>query len=108
MRAMADDDNKPKPPPPPAPPAPRIQLSLDDATAMGLYANLVLLNHSETEFVLDFAFLPPAAPLAKVRARVLSSPQHTKKLLKALQKNVERYEARFGVIEVTEDEPTVH
>ncbi len=90
----------------PKPPA--IQLQLDEATAQGVYTNLVMINHSENEFVLDFAYLQPSSPTAKVRARIISSPRHTKRLLAALQKNVARYEERFGVIELAPDEPTVH
>jgi hypothetical protein len=99
-----------KKPPAPAPaPGPRIQLQLDEALSQGVYSNIVLINHSENEFVFDFAYLQPANPTARVRARVISSPRHTKRLLAALQKNVERYEERFGTIEVSgEDEPTVH
>lgn len=95
---------------PPAPPArPPVHIQLDEAIAQGVYTNIVLLNHTETEFVLDFAHLVPGAPAAKVRARVISSPRHTKRLLAALQKNVQRYEERFGVIELSgEEEPTVH
>ncbi|MSP60368.1 MAG: DUF3467 domain-containing protein [Myxococcales bacterium] len=91
------------------PGAPRIQLQIDDSLSHGVYANIVLINHSENEFVFDFAYLPPANPTARVRSRVISSPRHTKRLLAALQKNIERYEERFGVIEISgEDEPTVH
>ena len=69
----------------------------------------MLINHTENEFVFDFAFLQPGNPVARVRARVISSPRHTKRLLGALQKNVARYEARFGSVEVSGDEePTVH
>ncbi len=90
------------------PKGPPIQIQLDEQTAQGLYTNLVLINHSENEFVLDFAYLQPTTPVAKVRARVLSSPRHTKRLLLALQKNVARYEERFGPIELAADEPLVH
>ena len=95
-----------QPPTPPKPP-PGIQLQLDDVTAQGVYTNLVMINHGENEFVLDFAYLQPSSPAAKVRARIISSPRHTKRLLQALQKNVERYEERFGVIELSDD-PIVH
>ncbi len=95
-----------QPPAPPKPPG--IQLQLDDATAQGLYANLVMINHSENEFVFDFAYVQPSTPTARVRARIISSPRHTKRLLLALQKNVERYEERFGTIEISGDEPTMH
>ena len=69
----------------------------------------MLINHSENEFVIDFAYLQPANPIAKVRSRIISSPRHTKRLLLALQKNLQRYEERYGVIELSgEEEPTVH
>lgn len=85
------------------PPAPKIQVQIDDDLAQGVYINLVLLNHTENEFVMDFAFIQPANGRAKVRSRVISSPKHTKRLLQALQKNLERYEERYGVIEVGPD-----
>jgi hypothetical protein len=88
---------------PKAPPPGQIQIDLDEATAQGMYCNLVLINHSDSEFVLDFAFLQPGAPQARVRARILSSPRHTKRLLRALETNVQRYEERFGKI----DEPAL-
>src|SRR5438045_6808242 len=60
----------------------------------------------ENEFVIDFAYLQPANPIAKVRSRIISSPRHTKRLLAALQKNLARYEERYGVIELSgEEEP---
>lgn len=87
---------------------PKLQVQLDDDVAQGHYSNLVLINHTENEFVLDFAFLQPGNGRARVRTRVVSSPRHTKRLLLALQKNVERYEARFGVLDVDDSEPVVH
>ena len=94
-------------------PPPKLSVQLEEDTAQGVYTNLVLINHTENEFVLDFAFIQPAthagAARAKVRARVISSPRHTKRLLVALQKNLERFEERFGVVEVSgEDDPIVH
>lgn len=78
-----------------------LQIQLDDDMAQGAYVNLALVNHTETEFVMDFIFVQPQQPKAKVRARILSSPKHTKRLLKALQDNVERYESRFGAIDIS-------
>jgi len=95
---MSDDKKQPPQPPP----GPQIQIQLDDAIAQGVYANLVLINHTENEFVFDFAFLAPGTPAAKVRTRILSAPRHTKRLLRALQQNVQRYEERFGEIEIEE------
>jgi len=77
----------------------QIQIDLDEATAQGAYCNLVLINHSDGEFVLDFAFMQPATPRARVRARIVSSPRHTKRLLRALEANIQRFEERFGKID---------
>jgi len=99
---MADTDSDRKK-------APKIQLQLDEETAQGHYSNLVMINHTENEFLLDFAFMQPTNARAKVRSRIISSPKHTKRLLRALLKNVERYEERDGEIEVgDEDAPVVH
>ncbi len=77
----------------------QIQIDIDDAVAQGAYSNLVLINHTDGEFILDFAFMQPAGPRARVRARIVSSPRHTKRLLRALETNIQRYEERFGRIE---------
>jgi hypothetical protein len=95
-------------PPNQNPKPPAIQLQLDETVAQGVYTNLVMINHSENEFVFDFAYLQPSSPAAKVRARVISSPRHTKRLLLALQKNIQHYEQRFGTIDLSPDEPTMH
>ncbi|HEY1811893.1 MAG TPA: DUF3467 domain-containing protein [Kofleriaceae bacterium] len=88
---------------------PKLQVQIDEDVSQGVYANLVLLNHTENEFVLDFAFIQPSNGRAKVRARVISSPRHTKRLLNALQKNLERYEERYGRVELGPDEePAFH
>lgn len=100
---MAEGEGAPKT-------GPKIQLQMDETTSQGRYANLVLINHSENEFLLDFAFLQPQNPRAKVCARIISSPRHTKRLLRALEKNIERFEDRFGEIDIGDDEgePIVH
>ena len=64
---------------------------------------MTLVNHTETEFILDFVFIPPTDPRAKVRSRIISSPKHAKRFLSALQENVARYESRFGEIPVGND-----
>ena len=88
---------------------PKLQVQLDEDIAQGVYSNLVLVNHTENEFVLDFAFIQPSNGRARVRTRVISSPRHTKRLLAALQKNLERYEERYGRIELgADDDPLVH
>ena len=76
----------------------QLQVEMDDATAQGIYANLAGVTHSETEFIFDFLFLQPNQPKAKLRARIISSPVHTKRFMAALTENIKRYEERFGVI----------
>ncbi|MDH5174137.1 MAG: DUF3467 domain-containing protein [Elusimicrobiota bacterium] len=76
----------------------QIRIELDDAMAQGAYANLAFIRHSETEFTIDFIYVQPQEPKAKVRARVISSPGHTKRLLLALQENIKKYEEKFGAI----------
>jgi hypothetical protein len=95
--SQSDDPTSPKPPE-----APQLQIDLDEVTAQGAYSNFVLINHNDAEFVLDFAFLQVGAPRARVRSRIISSPRHTKRLLRALEFNVRRYEERFGKIEEPE------
>jgi hypothetical protein len=79
----------------------QIPLQIDDAVALGMYVNMAMVNHNETEFVLDFIYLQPQAPKAVVRARLINSPKHMKRFLHALQENVARYEAQFGKIDVS-------
>jgi hypothetical protein len=76
----------------------QLSIEIDDVTAQGMYSNLAFITHSEQEFVLDFMFLSPQQPKAKVRARIITSPKHAKRFLAALTENIQRYEARHGVI----------
>lgn len=78
-----------------------VHIEIDEATAQGSYANLAMISHSDSEFVLDFIFLQPQAPKAKVRSRIITSPAHAKRVVAALQENIARYEARYGVIPST-------
>ena len=73
-----------------------INIELDENTAQGSYSNLVIVNHSPTEFVLDFINVMPGSPKAKVRSRIILTPQHTKRFLKALEENLSKYESSFG------------
>ena len=75
-----------------------IQIKIDEQTAQGVYANLAMVAHGESEFVLDFMFLQPGRSDAKVGARVVLSPRQTKRLLHALTDNIARYEGRHGTI----------
>ncbi len=80
---------------------PQLQIQLDEATAQGSYVNLTLVNHTEMEFIFDFAFVQPMDPRAKIRSRIISSPKHAKRFLMALSENVTKYEQRFGTIDVS-------
>ena len=86
----------------------QIQIDLDEEVAQGMYVNLAMVNHTETEFTVDMMYLQPQRPRAKVRARMISSPQHIKRLLFALQENVRRYEERYGEIELSGPNPADH
>lgn len=81
----------------------QLQIEIDDATARGVYANLALIAHSETEFLLDFLFIQPHSPKAKVLTRVITSPAHLKRLVAALKDNLDKYEARFGPVAAGEN-----
>jgi hypothetical protein len=78
----------------------QLQIDIDPVTANGAFINLAMVNHTETEFTLDLAYVQPQAPQATVRARVITTPKHMKRLLLAIQDNLGRYEARFGTIDL--------
>ncbi len=76
----------------------QLNIQLDEDIANGTYSNLVIINHSATEFVLDFVSVMPGVPKSKVKSRMILAPQHAKRLLKALSENIKRYEASHGRI----------
>ena len=78
----------------------KLEIQVDEDVAQGVYANLAVVNHSDAEFTLDFIFVQPQAPRAKVRSRVITSPKHVKRLLLALEDNLKKYEQQFGPIDV--------
>ena len=77
----------------------QINIELDEQVAEGIYSNLAIINHSNSEFVVDFVTLMPGVPKAKVKSRIILTPQHAKRFLKALNENVQRFEAAHGKIE---------
>jgi hypothetical protein len=83
-----------------APPHIQIQIEIDPATAMGAFVNMAMVNHTETEFTLDLVYVQPQTPRATVRARAITTPKHMKRLLLAIQDNLQKYEARFGTIDL--------
>lgn len=75
-----------------------INIELSEAAAEGIYSNLVLVSHSPSEFVIDFARLLPGPPKGKVYSRIIMTPMHAKSLIATLQENLSRYERNFGTI----------
>jgi hypothetical protein len=78
----------------------QINIELDEKIAEGIYSNLAIINHSSSEFVLDFVSIMPGIPKAKVKSRIVLTPQHAKRLLKAIGENIHRFEQAHG--EITE------
>jgi hypothetical protein len=78
----------------------QIQVEIDPATANGAFINFAMVNHTDAEFTVDLMYLQPQAPKAVVRARCIMTPKHLKRLVAAMQDNLEKYEARFGVVDL--------
>lgn len=83
----------------------QINIELDEATAQGIYSNLAIINHSASEFVVDYVCIMPGTPKAKVKSRIVLTPQHAKRLLKALGENIHRFEQVHGEIKEFEQAP---
>ena len=84
----------------------QINIELTEEVAEGEYANLAMIAHSSSEFVIDFIRLMPGLPKAKVKARVVITPEHAKRLLAALADNIHKFEESFGQIKQTKDAPS--
>lgn len=83
-----DDKNMPK----------EIQIELNEQVAEGVYANLVIIGHSDSEFIFDFARFLPGRPKAKIHSRIIMNPKNAKLFLKAFQENIAKFESQFGSI----------
>ena len=97
---MSDQENDPfgAPTQPSGAGGQKMNIELDEEMAEGVYANLVMIAHSPEEFILDFIRVMPGGPKARVKSRIIVTPQHAKRLLKALGENIERYEQAHGEI----------
>lgn len=82
-----------------------IEIQLDEQIAQGNYCNLAIIAHSTSEFILDFATMLPGLPKARVKSRVVLTPEHAKRLLLSLQENITRYESNFGKINIPTKQP---
>ncbi len=85
----------------------QINIELGEKEAEGIYSNLAIITHSPAEFIIDFTRVVPGAPKAKVHSRIITTPQHAKMFLKALEDNVRKFESKFGEIklEIPIDQP---
>jgi len=88
----------------------QLSVQSDPQTAAGVYSNLMMINHRKEEFILDFLFVQPQhlandQAMASLRSRVIASPEHLKRIARALEANIVKYEQKFGLIEESDDLP---
>ena len=83
----------------------QLNIELDQEIAEGTYSNLAIINHSISEFIVDFIRIMPGVPKAKVKSRIILTPQHAKRLTKALNDNVKRFEKAHGEIKDYDQPP---
>jgi hypothetical protein len=76
----------------------QINIELKEDVAAGVYSNLAIITHSQSEFVVDFVQMMPGLPKAQVKSRVIMTPQNAKRLMRALIDNIQKYEQHMGVI----------
>ncbi len=81
----------------------QLQIELREEIAQGTYANLAIITHSSSEFILDFVRVMPGVPKAGVQSRIIVAPEHAKRLLRALEDNIAKYERAFGPIRISEE-----
>ena len=81
----------------------QINIEISEETAEGTYANLAIITHSHAEFVIDFVNVMPGTPKSKVKSRIILTPQHAKRFMKALVENIQRYETANGLIKDLEE-----
>lgn len=79
-------------------PEQKIDINLSEEVGQGIYSNLAIITHSNSEFIVDFVSLMPGLPKGQVRSRIVMTPQNTKRLLNALAENVSKFEEQMGVI----------
>ena len=84
-----------------------LDIELSEEIAQGNYSNLAIISHSTSEFILDFATMLPGLPKARVKSRVVLTPEHAKRLLLSLQENINRYESNVGKINIPTKQPMI-
>lgn len=81
----------------------QLNIEISEEVAEGVYANLAIITHSHAEFVIDFVNVMPGTPKSKVKSRLILTPQHAKRFMKALTENIKRFEAANGAIQDIEE-----
>ena len=81
-----------------------LNIELTEEVAEGTYSNIAIINHSPSEFVVDFIQMMPGVPKAKVKSRIILTPQHAKRLMNALNDNISKFQAQHG--EIKDVDPT--
>jgi len=81
----------------------QINIELSEEIAEGIFSNLAIITHSNTEFVVDFIRVMPGVPKAKVKSRIILTPEHAKRLMIAMQDNIDKFEAINGRIKTPEE-----
>ena len=82
----------------------QLEIELSDDVAQGTYSNLAVISHSASEFVLDFIRVVPGVPKAQVKSRIILTPDHAKRLMTALEENIEKFEKMNGPVSIKEDD----
>ena len=83
----------------------QLQIERKEEVAQGTYANLAIITHSSSEFIVDFVRVMPGMPKAGVQSRIVLAPEHAKRLLRALEENIGKYERAFGPIRMPDEQP---
>lgn len=83
----------------------QLNIELSEEVAEGQYVNLAMIAHSNSEFVIDFIKMMPGVPKAKVKSRIVITPEHAKRLLTALKDNIDKFEKTFGPVKQTDEPP---
>lgn len=81
----------------------QLNIEISEEIAEGAYANLAIITHSHAEFVIDFVSVMPGTPKSKVKSRIIFTPQHAKRFMKAMNDNIGRFESVNGVIQDLEE-----
>ncbi|MGV8963760.1 MAG: DUF3467 domain-containing protein [Candidatus Saccharimonadaceae bacterium] len=81
----------------------QIEIELSEEIAQGTYSNLAIISHSSSEFILDFIRVVPGTPKAKVKSRIILTPDHAKRLLDALKENIDKFEKMNGPVSINNE-----